>query len=42
MLKGGKLLSFVTKERVVTTEALTTLYDTEMSVCTVGERILIY
>ena len=42
MLKGGKLLSFGTKERVVTTEALTTLYDTEMSVCTVGERILIY
>lgn len=42
MLKKGKLLFFGTKERVVTTEALTTLYDTEMSVCTVGERILIY
>ena len=42
MLKGGKLLCFGTKERVVTSEALTTLYDTEMTVYTVGEKTLIY
>ncbi|MDD4573204.1 MAG: ABC transporter ATP-binding protein [Sphaerochaeta sp.] len=42
MLKGGKLLSFGTKEKVVTSSLLTTLYDTEMTVCTVGEKTLIY
>jgi len=42
MLKGGKLLAFGEKEKVVTSELLTTLYDTEMTVCTVGEKTLIY
>lgn len=42
MLKGGKLLSYGTKEKVVTSERLTTLYDTEMSVYTVGEKTLIF
>ncbi len=42
MLKGGKLLAFGTKEEVVTSEALTTLYDTPMTVCTVGGKTLIY
>ncbi len=42
MLKGGKLLSYGTKKRVVTSEALTTLYDTEMTVRTFGEQTLIY
>lgn len=42
MLKGGKLLSYGTKKKVVTSEALTTLYDTEMTVRTFGEQTLIY
>ncbi len=42
MLKGGKLLSYGSKERVVTSELLTTLYDTEMTLCTVGDKTLIY
>jgi len=42
MLKGGKLLAFGTKERVVTSSLLTTLYDTPMTVFTVGEKTLIY
>lgn len=42
MLKGGELLAYGTKERAVTSEALTTLYDTPMTVCTVGDKTLIY
>jgi len=42
MLKGGKLLAFGTKEKVVTSSLLTTLYETPMTVCTVGEKTLIY
>lgn len=42
MLKGGKLLAHGIKEKVVTSELLTTLYDTPMTVCTVGDKTLIY
>ena len=42
MLKGGKLLAYGLKEKVVTSSLLTTLYDTAMTVCTVGEKTLIY
>ena len=42
MLKGGRLLAFGEKKKVVTSEVLTTLYDTEMTVCTIGEKTLIY
>ncbi len=42
MLKGGKLLARGIKERVVTSSLLTTLYETEMTVCTVGGKTLIY
>lgn len=42
MLKGGKLLAYGLKEKVVTSSLLTTLYDTPMTVCTVGEKTLIY
>ena len=42
MLKGGKLLAYGIKEKVVTSTLLTTLYDTPMTVCTVGDKTLIY
>ena len=42
MLKGGKLLAHGLKEKVVTSSLLTTLYDTPMTVCSVGEKTLIY
>ncbi|MDD3902095.1 MAG: ABC transporter ATP-binding protein [Sphaerochaeta sp.] len=42
MLKQGNLLCFGTKEEVVTTEMLTTLYETKMTVCSIGEKTLIY
>lgn len=42
MLKKGSLLCFGEKERVVTSKMLTTLYETDMTVCSVGGRTLIY
>jgi iron complex transport system ATP-binding protein len=42
MHRKGKLLCFGKKEEVVTSQALTTLYDTAMTVCKVGDKTLIY
>jgi iron complex transport system ATP-binding protein len=42
LLRKGALLDYGPKETVVTTETLTALYDTPMTVCTVGERTIIY
>ncbi|MGH0054330.1 MAG: ABC transporter ATP-binding protein [Sphaerochaetaceae bacterium] len=42
MLKKGALLCYGTKEAVVTTEMLTTLYDTELTVSQIGDQKLIY
>ena len=42
MLRKGKMLCFGKKEEVVTSEVLTTLYDTPMTVCKVGDKTLIY
>ncbi|MGE4583894.1 MAG: ABC transporter ATP-binding protein [Sphaerochaeta sp.] len=42
MLKKGSLLCFGPKEEVVTTEMLTTLYDTSLEVCQLGEKTFIY
>jgi iron complex transport system ATP-binding protein len=42
MLRKGKMLYFGEKEAVVTSENLTTLYDTPMTVCRIGDKTLIY
>ncbi len=42
MLKNGELLAYGTKDEVVTTSLLTTLYGTELTVCQFGEKKLIY
>ncbi|NCC65508.1 MAG: ABC transporter ATP-binding protein [Spirochaetia bacterium] len=42
MLKHGRLLCFGEKKQVVTSEMLTTLYDTQMNVSLIGETTLIY
>jgi iron complex transport system ATP-binding protein len=42
MLRKGKMLCFGKKEEVVTSENLTTLYDTPITVCKIGDRTLIY
>ncbi len=42
MLKSGNLLCYGKKEEVVTTSRLTTLYETTLQVCQLGEKTLIY
>ena len=42
MVKKGRLLCYGSKEEVVTTAMLTTLYDTDLTVAQVGTKTLIY